>query len=297
MNKTLRLSIIKHTLEKVRELPTLPVVAHKVSMLLSDPNSSASELSEVITIDQSITAKILKLVNSACFALPQRVKNIKQAIGLLGYRNVSHIVLTLSVFDTLKKSNRSVFDRRAFWLHSIATAIMSLKIAKACLYRSEDDVFTAGLLHDIGKVFMDGFLHEFFCKIIDHAQENGQSFHASERALFDVDHAMIGEWMARSWTFPLLIIAVIKHHHQQQHERKGLVISSDVVVDFVNLADVTVRREGYGTSGDGKGFVPMISPELFRRLPISETDVNIMLESLKKDVENSKTLLDLAIEE
>jgi len=222
------------------------------------------------------------------------VKNVQQAIGLLGYKNISHMVLTLSVFDVLKRSNRSTFDRRAFWIHSTASAIMSVKIAKACLCRSEDDVFTAGLLHDIGKVFMDGFLHEFFDKIIDHAQENGQSFHATERALFDVDHSMIGEWVARSWTFPLLVTAVIKHHHQEQQERRGLVFSSDVAVDFVRLADVMVRREGYGTNGDGKEFVTTISPKLFQRLPISETDVYALLENLKNDVENSEILLDLA---
>ncbi len=82
----MKLSIIKQTLEKVKELPTLPVVANKVNLLLSDPKSSASELANIIELDQSITAKILRLVNSAYYSLPQRVTNIQQAIGLLGFK-------------------------------------------------------------------------------------------------------------------------------------------------------------------------------------------------------------------
>ena len=117
----MKLSTIKKTLEKIKELPTLPVIANKVNMILSDPNSNAAELADIIEVDQSITAKILKLVNSAYYSLPHRVTNIQQAIGLLGYKNISHIVLTLSVFDTLRHSKKGSFNRREFWTRRLKT--------------------------------------------------------------------------------------------------------------------------------------------------------------------------------
>jgi len=293
----MKLSIIKYTLEKVKELPTLSVVASKVSMLLSDPKSSASEIADTIALDQSISAKILKLVNSAYYALPQRVSNIQQAIGLLGFRSISHILLTLSVFDTLKKSGKSGFDRRQFWIHSIATAVLGVRIARVCMCKYENDVFTAGLLHDIGKVFLDGYLHENFSRITAYAREKKLSFFQSERELYDVDHTMMGEWIARSWKFPLHVTAVIKHHHQPLKERKGLILSSDTVVDYIRLADVFVRKNSYGANGDGDGFVPELSPELFSRLPITEEDVVREALNLPKVLKSSETLLNFAVED
>ena len=292
----MKLSIIKQTLEKVKELPTLPVVANKVNVLLSDPKSSASELANVIELDQSITAKILRLVNSAYYSLPQRVTNIQQAIGLLGFKNISYIVLTLSVFDTLRKSTRSSFNRRKFWVHAIATAILSVKIAKLCGYKFDDDVFTAGLLHDIGKVFMDGFLHESFQAIIDYTSKHNTSFHQAEQDLYDVDHTLVGEWIARSWKFPIHVIAVIKHHHQDPPERKGLILSSDISVDFVRLADIFIRKAGFGINGDGPNFKPELFSDLFKRLPLYEEDLVQQVGNLKEDIKNSETLLNLAAE-
>ena len=128
----MKVSTIKKALEKVKELPTLPVVAQRINALLDDPRSNAKDLSAVIEMDQSVTAKVLRLVNSAYFALSQKVTNVTQAIALLGYKNISQTVVTLSVFDSLRVHNRVSFDRRKFWVHSIATAVMSERIALEC---------------------------------------------------------------------------------------------------------------------------------------------------------------------
>jgi len=290
-----KLETIKKAIEKVKELPTLPAVANKVNMLLADPKSSTADLAEVIELDQSITAKILKLVNSVCYSLPERVSSIQQAIALLGYKNISNIVLMLSVFDTLKHSGKSSFNRRGFWIHSIATAIISERIAKESMYRATDDIFTAGLLHDLGKVFMDVYLHEEFEKIIEAAAQSGSSFFEAEHSLFDVDHAMVGEWITRAWKLPINVVAVIKHHHQELSQREGLAVSSDTTIDVVRLSDTLVRRTGYGENGDGKQYVPQLSEDLFKRLPLGENDTGKILMSLNTKLKNSEILLNFAI--
>ena len=292
----MKLSKIKKAIEKVKELPTLPVIASKVTTLLSDPKSSTLDLAKIIEKDQSITAKILNLVNSSYYGLPQRVTNITQAIALLGYRNISHIVMTLSVFDTLKSSKKESFDRREFWIHSIAVAIMSVKIAKECMYSFADDVFTAGLLHDIGKVFIDGFLHEEFSAVIDTAYKKGISFYEAEHRLFDFDHIMVGEWIARAWRLPLHVVASIKHHHQDPEQRKGFTASSDISIDFVRAADIAVRIKAIGKNGDGLNFKPRLDKNLFKRLPILKEDVLELMEGLNDDINKSRTLLNIATE-
>ena len=287
---------IGKVLDKVRELPTLPVIANKVSALLNDPKTDTIDLAKIVEKDQSITTKILNLVNSSYYSLPQDVTNITQAISLLGYKNVSYIIMALSVFDTLKKTVKQTFDRKEFWLHSIAVAILSVKIAKECMYSPADDAFTAGLLHDIGKVFMDGFLHEEFQMVIDTASKNNISFFDAERSLFDFNHVMVGEWIARAWKLPLHVVASIKHHHQEPEDRKGLAISNDTAIDFVRLADVAVRFHGYGKSGDGTKYKPAIDQTLYKRLPIFEEDFAKLTSELRDDIRKSKVLLDIATE-
>jgi len=291
----MKLSKIKEVIEIVKELPTLSIVANKVNALLSNPASSARDLADIIEKDQSIAAKILKLVNSAQYNLPQGVTNIAQAIALLGYKNISYIVMTLSVFDTLRNVKEGRFDRTQFWLHSIATAFMSMKIADECKHNFFEDIFTAGLLHDIGKVFMDGYLHEEFIEIVRIADKKNISFYDAERLLYDVDHALVGEWIARTWKLPLHIVAGIKHHHQEVEERRGLSLSSGLFIDFIRLADISVTIRHFGENGDGKNYHPVLNRELFKRLPLDEGDVLKLLDALEDDMKESETLLTLAI--
>jgi putative nucleotidyltransferase with HDIG domain len=291
----MKLSMIEKTIETIRELPTLPLVAHKINTILQDPKSSVSDLTKIVEKDQSLAAKVLKLVNSAHYGLPQRVTNINQAIALLGYKNISYIVMTISVFDTLRRLKKHHFDRRKFWIHSIAVALMSIKLGKECEYVLIDDIFTAGLLHDLGKVFMDGFLHEEFEAIIERAHKDGISFIEAEHQLFDIDHTMVGEWIARTWGLPLHVIAGIKHHHQDIEKRKGLSLSSDSFIDIIRIADVGVKMRQIGNSGDGEGKQSRLDKKLFKRLPIERDNVNTLLDELEKDLHKSEILLSLAL--
>ncbi|MFW6181092.1 MAG: HDOD domain-containing protein [Spirochaetota bacterium] len=291
----MKLSRIKKTIELVRDLPTLPSVAMKVNTLLNDPASSACDLAAVIEKDQSITAKILRLVNSAQYNLSHKVNNVAQAISLLGYRTISYTVMTIAVFDTLKAVTDSVFDRREFWIHSIAAALLSKRIAEESAYPVPEDLFTAGLLHDIGKVFMDGYMNEDFRAVVNLADEKGISFYRAENELFDVNHALIGEWIARTWQLPLHVTAVIKHHHQEADQRSGLSVSQDQFIDMAVLADRAVKRKKLGSSGDGKAFTPRLGERLFVRLPIVRQDLDAMLEELESDLKGSEALLNLAL--
>ncbi len=290
----MELTKLNKIMEKMKELPTLPVIANKVQQMLYNPKTNTSELASLIEKDQSITSKILKLINSAFYSLPERVTNISQAISHLGYKNISQIVMTLSIFDTLKTKHNSLFDRREFWLHSIASAVLGKKIAQMIKYAEPEDIFTACLLHDIGKVFMDGFLKEEFNNVLSFADEKSISFYEAENILLGVNHSMIGEWIARSWKLPIHVIGAIKHHHQKLEDREGLVVSGDVSIDIVRLSDIAVRSAGFGKNGDGKGYRPKITNDLIKRLPIIKEDIDELLNSLKEEIGKYEVLLNMS---
>ena len=291
----MRLNNIEKALSKVRELPTLPVIAHNIQRLLGDPRSSAQDLAEIIEKDQSITAKVLKLVNSAAWAIPEKVTNIAQAISLLGYRSISHMVTTLAVFDSLQKMGRGSFDRRAFWIHSIASAVTSRKIAERTKLAEAEDAFTAGLLHDLGKVFMDGYFNDDFTSVLRTAEDRGISFLEAEHLLLEVDHAVIGEWISRTWQLPLFIVATVKHHHQEPEERRGFVNSDDAIVDIVRTADVAVRAAHHGKNGDGRAHTPALTPEMLKRLPLSVQDFPGLLKDIGGEIEKAAGFLSFAM--
>jgi putative nucleotidyltransferase with HDIG domain len=203
--------------------------------------------------------------------------------------------MTLSVFDALKTVAKNSFDRKKFWIHSISVGNLSLMLAKECEFLLVDDIFTAGLLHDLGKVFLDGFMHEEFESIITKAEEEKTSFFEAEHLLYDVDHTMVGEWMARTWQLPLHVIAGIKHHHHEVEKRSGLSVSQDPYIDIIRLADTGVKVRNIGHSGDSSSYKPVLDKKLFKRLPISGEDMNGYLDKLENELQKSEDLLNLAL--
>ena len=290
-----KLNKLNQVIEKIKELPTLPVIANRVQEMLYNPKTNIADLANIIEKDQSIATKILKLVNSSFYSLPERVTNISQAINLLGFKNISQILMTLSVFDTLRSRDKGVFDRRQFWLHSIGTAIIGKRIAMESGTKDSDDVFTACLLHDIGKVFMDGFLKDEFKEIIKRADEKDISFYEAENELFDINHSMVGEWISRTWNLPIHVIAAIKHHHEPVEKRKGLSFSQDISIDIVMLADIASRISGIGNNGDANSYKPKITNDMLKRLVISKDDLLSYIDELKIEIKEYETLLNMAV--
>ncbi|MCK4719402.1 HDOD domain-containing protein, partial [bacterium] len=139
---------ISRALEKIKELPTLPDVVFKVNEIVNDKNTSSNDLENVISRDQAIAAKVLKLVNSAFYGLPGKVDTLSRAIPLLGFSTVRNLVMSISIIDL---SATGGFDMKQFWRHSFATSTAARAIAVADRLPDAEIQSLAGLLHDIGK--------------------------------------------------------------------------------------------------------------------------------------------------
>lgn len=276
---------VETLMSTVRELPTLPSIAARVTAVARDPDSTPKDMAAVIGQDQSLTANLLRVVNSAYFGFLRRISNVAEAINLLGYNEVVNMTFAVAVVREFAYASANGFDRRAFWTHSISVATASQILAEGARYPQPDAAFTAGLLHDIGKLILDQFFPEPFGEVMRRIRQDGMTSRAAEEAVVGVTHAEIGEWIARSWLLPELSIATIRHHHHDRHERLGLPNSTDPIVDLVQFADLYCRSQGFGHSGDpqipevplpllpGLGLSERVLPPLHKRLAAVVQDI------------------------
>ena len=138
--------------ERLNDLPTLPTVVQELNRIIADPMSTIKDVEEVMLQDQSLTTKVLTLANSAYYAIPGGVSNLSRAIGFLGFDTVHQLVIAASVFSTLKITGETSFDLIQFWKHSIGVAIVAESIAAKIGHKQSSDLFTCGLVHDMGKI-------------------------------------------------------------------------------------------------------------------------------------------------
>jgi putative nucleotidyltransferase with HDIG domain len=282
---------ISKIINEVQKLPTLPSVANKVTKLLKDPTCTAIRVSEVIDKDPSLTIRVLRLVNSAFYSIRSEVTSVRHAVALLGFKTITQMVITISVFDVFKGGYGREFDREGFWKHSIGCAVMSQKIAQLIDYAGVDDCFTAGLLHDIGKVVVDQYLHEEMEKVIQLTQEHEISFADAEKEIMGINHADIGGQVMENWKIPIPIIVAVKYHHNVLEERGNEEKARDLIVDIVRLSDIICKREKIGYTGDS--FRPEITEDLYSRLNINKEAIDKVIESGRDEIEKAGIFIEL----
>jgi putative nucleotidyltransferase with HDIG domain len=185
------------------------VTIQKVMALANDPDSSFTELSSVIRLDQAITANILRLCNSAYFGLCRPVDNVNEAIMHMGRKNVLRAVMAAGLSRYFRTAKGYDVKGGELWEHAVAVALLS-QICAARISRPDDpQLFTAGVLHDIGKMVMGEFVHEAWQKIQDLMERERYSFLEAEEEVLGINHAELGGEIALIWKFPDEILKAI----------------------------------------------------------------------------------------
>lgn len=235
---------IKRITESIIGLPTLPTVVAKMIELVDNPRTSASSLARLISSDQALTARILKLANSAYYGFSREISTVNMAIVILGFNTVKDMGLSLSVFDVFKsKKPNSAFDLTRFWEHSIACGIASRMLARSYCSRYTGEAFVAGLLHDIGKVILNQYFQDEFIAMIE-SQKKGATLEEAETGVIGTHHTAIGSWLAEKWNLPRIISRNLMYHHEPWIPSKD-----NLFIAFVNLADHLCHLCGFGHSG------------------------------------------------
>jgi HD-like signal output (HDOD) protein len=235
---------------KLDQLPTLPTVVYELSRVINDPMSSTSEIERIMSSDQSLTAKVLRLVNSAYYAIPGGVSSVGRAIAFIGFDTVNQLVLSASILKALEIKGPAKFDMNEFWKHSLGVAIASEAIAEFTRHPNPPDMFTSGLVHDMGKVALYTIHPEAMLSIVKHAKENKLSYFEAESEMNLPRHTTMGYLLAQKWALPSQIMAVIKYHHQKEPQlRGGLSADLNNCVDIVYLANLLIHGLKFGHSG------------------------------------------------
>ena len=223
-------------LNNVHELPTLPSVARRVNDMLQDINTPAKELAMVIEKDQAIVPKLLKLVNSAFYGFSQKITSISHAVMLIGYNTVRNAVVSIGVIDSLELKNKfKGYDIAQFWNHAVAVATVSRHLDSLIGNHHKENSFTAGLIHDVGRILMANLYPDRFSDALQTMLTEEITLQEAEARYFPLQHDAIGGYLALRWNLPDVFCKGISFHHQpakqnEDNELASIVHVSDALV-------------------------------------------------------------------
>ncbi len=278
---------LQKLLPKIGNLPTLPQVVERVMTLVEDPDTTSAQLASVIATDQALMTKVLKVVNSAYYGMPRRIATLRQATVILGFNTVKNFVLSASIFDSFGSGSGDVeFDRVKFWEHSIGVGTAAKVLAQRIRLGQPEELFVAGLVHDIGKVVIDDHLHEDFVRILQVVRDKKCRILDAEQEVLGVGHPHVGQLVAEKWNLPGILTESIAYHHTPQ-----LALNHKKYVAIVHLADAIARLENLGNGGDSQ--TPVIDPESWKMLGIPETELGELILRIEEEFKKASVFLSL----
>jgi putative nucleotidyltransferase with HDIG domain len=233
-------------LSKVQSVPTLPATVLRVMQMVEDPLCSAAELSQVIQADPAMAIKVLKLANSAFYGFRQKIATVPQAVTLLGFATLKNALLSAAVFD-LFRLGVTGFDLPALWKHSVATATASRLLAKRVRFPNSEKAYTAGLLHDIGKVMIARYLPMSLLTILKAVQDDGLSMASAEQRVIGIAHPAFGGWVMARWGLPSALVEAVEYHHTPTKAQHAFDLAA-----LVSIADALTHASGIGNGGDAQ---------------------------------------------
>lgn len=234
----------REILDRVRELAVLPHVVYRVMELSATTESPAAVIERAIVVDPGFSSKLLRVANSSYYALPRKVTSIREAIVFLGFKAVREMAMTVGVYDMfIGKTDRESLRRRAWWRHSVDTAVASRYLVQQLRRLDPENAYTCGLLHVIGKTLLDRFGGRDY-EVVNVLVQQGKDTAQAERMVFGCDHEVVAVAAAEKWGFPDELIAGLRYlgdpGPDQPHREYGAVVS---------LASAIA---GYAVSGAGE---------------------------------------------
>ena len=279
--------IVTQALTRVGDIATLPAVTVKIIEIVENPKSTARDLHDVIKNDPALSTKVLKVVNSAFYGLPGQVASVDRAIVLLGLSAVKNIAVASSIARMFKGEKISEkFSARDLWAHSVAVGVAARALARAMGNRPEaEEVFLAGLIHDLGILIERQALSDKFVEVINRASCGEDTFLKCEQQVLGADHQMFGTALATKWKFPRHLRAVIGYHHESDRVAEEM----RSVVGLVQIADIICcqRQIGFYLTAYGQE----LTPDLLQHAHLTQEMIDEACGNLEKDYAEAQAML------
>jgi putative nucleotidyltransferase with HDIG domain len=257
----------------VSQVASLPQVFMKVEEVLDDPDSSSADLARVIEEDPSLTARLLRLVNSPFYGFVAKVETVNSAITVMGTQQLRELVLACSVLRAFEGVSSELLNMELFWRHSIACGSVARLLATLRGESNVERFLVAGLLHDIGRLVLLMERPRQFAEVLAAGQEAETPLFELEQDAFGFDHALLGSLLLKHWKLSPRLIEAVQFHHAPGQSRN---FSIDTAI--VHFSDVVTHALALGASGSR--FVPRLDAGAWQSLALPEDKLNHVLGAL-----------------
>ncbi len=283
-------SKVKRVVSNVRNLPTPPIVFHQIQKVINDPNVSAEQIASILAEDPAMSVKVLRLTNSAFYGLSREIESVKHAVIIVGLEAIKNLVLSASVLDMFKGKSIDDDFQDKFWRHSLATAfgcrLLAKRLRDKCMV-DPDSAFSAGLLHDVGKIVLVCFLDQEYREFKEARDNNKTAMDFEiEQELFGFTHAEIGAFLTEQWKIPNKLTEAILYHHGIKEIDSGAALSC-----IVYMANFLAKKTFYDLDEGYK--IGKADPRVMEFLEITEDDYDELEDLLREEYSHSETFMQL----
>ncbi|GJL79289.1 MAG: HD family phosphohydrolase [Nitrospinaceae bacterium] len=246
------------------QLATLPEIFYKLNAAIEDPDCTFDDIGEIISLDPGLTARLLKIVNSAFYGFSTQVETVTHALTIIGTDQLAQLVLATSVMGQFKAIPTQLLDMDAFWRHSISAGLASRSIAALSGEYNVERFFVAGLLHDVGRLVLCIKIPNETGEIFKKAQTSGKLLCVEEQKALGFDHAEVGGELLKAWNLPDRLVESVAYHHAPEKSKNH---PQETAV--VNLADAIAYSMKLGSSGES--VVPPMEPKSWELIGLPES--------------------------
>ncbi len=277
---------LEKMLRRIGEVSTLPHVALRVMEVASDPNAGAAEMKRVLEADAALSARVLRCVNSSAYGVRMKITNLQQAVAYLGLKQIRNLAMTAGVADLFRNDEAiGPYRRVELWRHLVAVGIGARMVAMRMRFTNFEDMFLAGLLHDLGIILEDQYSHRAFCEAVQLLRPEGNLIEI-ERQVLGFDHAVLGQCVAEDWRFPEPVRAAMGYHHNSAAYQGP---SADVV-RCVEVANLLCSLKGITSVGVKLRLGRL---EGLRALALTKDDLVVMAADLDRELARQAELFNV----
>lgn len=276
----------------IARMPSLSTTVVKVLETCNEPQASANDLKRVISLDPVLTGRVLKLINSAYFALGKPITSLTRAIIMLGVNTVKNLALSFAIMKNMKGSGSfHAFTTNEFWLHCLGVGVVakSLAAAKGLFPTEQEEYFVAGLLHDLGKLPLNKQFSEEYFQVCQSASKQSEPIYLSEDRRLGIDHCKVGAMIAKKWRLGESLIETLSNHHCPD----DCTENSQELVSTVSLANQIAIELQIGAAGDCITDRAMLE-QLTDKVGVDYGQLSDFHESVSGEIEKARIFLEIA---
>jgi HD-like signal output (HDOD) protein len=263
----------KNFLKKLQKnniiLPELPSVAFELKKVVENPMSSTEHIAQVVSRSPSLTAVVLKIVNSSFYGFPSKISTVSHAVSLIGTQEISVLAIGISVLSIFKNLPNKTIDMHSFLRHSLVCGLLSRVFAAHKNVPQTEQLFVSGLLHDLGRLILYIYFPDESRNILARSKNRNKLLYKEEKDYLGCDHAQLGVELMKQWKLPLILQNNVLYHHKPSEAQQS------VPATIVHLADIIVNSLGIG--GSGEKFIPPLDYNAWKNLELSPSSFETII--------------------